>query len=398
MDLYYEKAASLLRGALSREPERVFFAPGRVNLIGEHIDYSGGHVLPCSLSLGTYAAAAKRDDGLIRLISADVGGAPVISDVLTLSRLPHSPEAFLPFGWAAYPLGVAAKLMGRGYCIGGFDMAVCGSLPRGSGLSSSASLEVLTCAVLDGLFGLKLDGVTAACLSREAEHDCAGVNCGIMDQFICANGRDKSALLLDTSTLERSYFPFDLGENVLLIMNTKKPRRLAESRYNERRAECEEALSLLNEALEPKKEHLCGITPEEFSLYSQLLPEPVVRRARHAVTEERRTLLAAEALAAGNIAELGRLMNASHDSLRYDYEVTGKELDSIVMAARAHSSVLGARMTGAGFGGCAIAICPASAAEEAIADISRVYLNETGLCCEIYAAQTADAPFGRNDE
>lgn len=395
MDNCFDKAERLLEAVLGREAEVCLFAPGRVNLIGEHIDYNGGRVMPCSLSLGTYAAAAKRNDGLIRLVSADIPGGAIEAGLSDIAALPFESCAFRGFGWAAYPLGVAAKLIARGYSLGGFDMAVAGTLPRGSGLSSSASLEVLTCSVLDSLFGLSLNGVEAALLSREAEHDCAGVNCGIMDQFICANGRENSALLLDTGTLEYRYFPFDLGENTLLIMNTNKPRRLASSKYNERRAECAEAFRLLSEAC-PGKNSLCGYSPEEFEALSHILPDPLIRRARHAVTENRRTEEAAQALEAGDMALFGRLLNASHDSLRYDYEVTGFELDSIVEAARANPAVLGARMTGAGFGGCAIAICPEELAPEVSREIAAAYLEKTGIECGIFAARTADSPFGGN--
>ena len=393
MDEFFEKAISAFGAAFGHEAEECLFAPGRVNLIGEHIDYNGGRVLPCSLSLGTYAAAKKRDDGRILLVSADMKGGVIEADSDELFSLPHEKEAFSRFGWGAYPLGVAAKLYSRGMAAGGFEMAVAGSLPRGSGLSSSASLEVLTCAVLKKLFGFELGGAEAALISREAEQDCAGVNCGIMDQFVCAAGRRDHALLLDTGTLLYSYYPFDLGENTLLILNTKKPRRLASSKYNERRSECEEAFGILK-GYYPEKRSLCDITPEEFDSVSALLPDTLRRRARHAITENRRTSAAAEALDAGDIELFGKLLNASHDSLRYDYEVTGFELDTIVEAARAHSSVLGARMTGAGFGGCAIAICPSSEAEAVTRDIAAVYRERTGLECEIYEAKTQDAPFG----
>ena len=393
MNGFEETALGLFEERFSGGAE-LFFAPGRVNLIGEHVDYNGGRVLPCSLSLGTYAAAA-REEGVIRLASADMPGEEVRLALSELASLPLEPAAFARFGWAAYPLGVAAQLIRAGYSFGGFSMAVCGSLPRGSGLSSSASLEVLTCAVVSGLYGLGLDGVTASKLSLAAERECAGVNCGIMDQFVCALGRKDCALLLDTHTLEHGYFPFDLGENVLLIMNTKKPRRLADSKYNERRAECELALRLINERLEAGFPSLCAVTPEALAEAKDALPPAVFRRARHAVTENARTLAAAEALGVGDAALFGSLLSASHASLRDDYEVTGRELDSIVRAAEEQEGVLGARMTGAGFGGCAIALCRKNAAGEAVRRITAVYKAETGLDCEIYVAETGDSPFGR---
>jgi len=216
-----------------------------------------------------------------------------------------------------------------------------------------------------------------------------------MDQFICAVGRESSAVLLDTHTLDYHYFPFDMGDNVLLIMNTKKPRRLADSKYNERRAECEEALRIINTALPVPAPALCAITPERFESVSGALPPVLLKRARHAVTENARTLAAAEVLKRGDIASFGNLLCASHESLRRDYEVTGRELDSIVSAAMAQPNVLGARMTGAGFGGCAIAVASKEGLDECIANITRIYKADTGYDCEIYTAITADAPFGR---
>lgn len=392
MNEYEKTAAELYLRRFGREPEAICFAPGRVNLIGEHIDYNGGRVLPCSLSLGTYAACGNSGGDLIRVVSADSDQSFAVSPD-TLSVIPREPKAFSAFAWAAYPLGVAAKLMDRGFKIGAFDMAICGSLPRGSGLSSSASLELLTCAVICRTQGIELDGTTAALVSLEAERDCAGVNCGIMDQYVCGNGRRGAAVLLDTHTLDSSYCPFELGENVLLIMDTKKPRRLAESKYNIRRAECEEALRRICETV-GEKPCLCAVTPEELELSAPALGETLLRRARHAVTENLRTLEAADALKNGDIARLGRLLSASHDSLRFDYEVTGAELDSIVYAARSQEGVLGARMTGAGFGGCAIAIVRRCSADSVIENVTRIYKAETGYDCEIRIAETGDAPFG----
>lgn len=387
------RAAALFKSEFGGEG-RGFFAPGRVNLIGEHIDYNGGRVMPCSLSIGTYAAA-RRADGRIRLVSADLPGQNAEVALDELSSLPLTPGAFRRFGWAAYPLGVAAQLIIRGYPVGGFDMAVCGDLPRGSGLSSSASLEVLTCAVLDGLYGPWLDGRQAAEVSLAAEHECAGVNCGIMDQFVCAAGVKGHALLLDTHTLDFEYEPFDLDGDVLLIMNTKKPRKLTDSKYNERRGECDEALAAINSVLETPRDALCAVTLGELDACRAVLSPVLFRRARHAVTENERTLAAAQALRRGDNAELGRLLTASHDSLRYDYEVTGLHLDAIVDAALMQEGVLGARMTGAGFGGCAIALCRADRAGDVSRETARVYLEKTGIECEIIPVQTGSSPFGK---
>ena len=397
MDRYAKKANERFAAMTGSEPAAALFAPGRVNLIGEHVDYNGGRVMPCSLSVGTYGAASVRDDGVIRAASADMAEAPAVISAEELFALPLEPRAFARFGWAAYPFGVAAKLHAKGFRFGGFDLTVCGSLPRGSGLSSSASLEILTAAAIKALYGIALDGVEASVISVEAERDCAGVNCGIMDQFVCAVGRKAHAVSLDAATLDYDYFPFDLGENTLLIMNTKKPRRLADSKYNERRAECERAKELLGERLGRRLAGLCELTPEEFEEAKGVLPDTLERRARHAVYENRRVIDASFALKAGDLKEFGRLLDASHDSLRDDYEVTGRELDSIVAAARAHEGVLGARMTGAGFGGCAIALVRKDRAEDAIAETARIYKNETGYDCEIFRAETADAPFARQE-
>ncbi len=395
VERFVSKTTECFVSAFGGEPLITLFAPGRVNLIGEHIDYNGGRVMPCSLSVGTYGAASPRDDGRIRLVSADIPGSMTEIGADELFGLPFEPSAFARFGWAAYPLGVAAKLRARGYSVGGFEMAVCGSLPRGSGLSSSASLEVLSCAVMKSLFGLELGGVEASVVSLEAERDCAGVNCGIMDQFVCAVGKKGCAVSLDTATLDYGYFPFDTGENTLLIMNTRKPRRLADSKYNERRAECEKAKELLSARLNKPLGGLCELSPDEFEAAKDALPEPILRRARHAVYENRRVRDAASALEKDDMERFGKLLNESHDSLRYDYEVTGKELDSIVGAARAQDGVLGARMTGAGFGGCAIALVGKDRAEAAAESIARIYKKETGYDCEIFRAETADSPFAR---
>lgn len=393
MDNYLDKVRDCYSDYFGREEEIDLFTPGRVNLIGEHIDYNGGRVLPCSLSVGTYGAASKRDDGRIMLVSADFSGSYIETEVSVIEEINDDPDSFRAFGWAAYPLGVFKKLIMRGHKMSGFEMAVTGSLPRGSGLSSSASLEVLTCAVLKKLFGLELDGVTASIVSLEAERDCAGVNCGIMDQFVCAMGKKDHAILLDTSTLDYEYSPFFLKDHALLIMNTKKPRRLADSKYNERRSECEKALLIIGKKFDKEKKNLCEITPEEFEKVEELLPDPIRRRAKHAVYENRRTLDSETALKNGDIDFFGRLLNASHDSLRDDYEVTGAELDAIVDAARAQKGVLGARMTGAGFGGCAIALVKKEFADEAKENIARVYKEKIGYDCEIMKAETYDSPF-----
>lgn len=390
-----KRSAEVFKKAFNKEPEITVFSPGRVNLIGEHIDYNGGKVLPCSLSIGTYGAASKENEGKIKLVSESFPESVYETDTETLRNMKDDPSSFGRFGWAAYALGAARKLMDRGFNIQGFSIAVSSDLPKGSGLSSSASIEVLTCAVLDRLFSLGLDGVTAAKVSLEAERDCVGVNCGIMDQFVCAMGRKDSAVLLDTSTLEYEYIPFELQGGKLLIMNTEKPRRLADSKYNERRAECGEAEEIINRRIDIKGKGLCGIDPGEFERVKSELYGSILKRARHAVTENQRTKDAVKALEKGDMPAFGKLLNASHDSLRNDYEVTGRELDTLVSAARAQKNVLGARMTGAGFGGCAIALVNGQFDDEAIENIEDIYKKEIGYDCSVFIAGTEDAPFSR---
>ncbi len=376
-----DKLREAFSGIAAGEPH-MLFAPGRVNLMGDHIDYNGGRVMPMSLAVGTYCAAAIRNDGRAVLMSLDFP-----NDVMetAVADIPASRVR----GWAAYPVGVAAKLMEDGHAIGGFTLVVAGNMPKASGLSSSASLEVLTCAALDRLFGLGIDGVSAALICRRAENEYVGMSCGIMDQFACAMGRKDHAILLDTDTLEYEYIPYRLKGVTTLLLNTRFPRELISSAYNTRRTECEEAARRLG------VDALCSLSSAEFEgISGRIGDDTLLRRARHAVTENERTFLAAAAMRAGDAAELGRIMNASHDSLRTDYEVSGAALDIIVDATCRQKGVLGARMTGAGFGGCAVALVEDAFVSEVTNAVRSEYLARTGRECDVIAAASANSPFG----
>ncbi|NLM72207.1 MAG: galactokinase, partial [Synergistaceae bacterium] len=300
----------------------VFFAPGRVNLIGEHTDYNGGHVLPCALSIGTYAAARRRDDDLVRLFSADFPEAGVFD--CRLEGIEYDPS----HGWANYPKGVVSVFRDEGLPVdSGFEMAVTGDMPVSAGLSSSASLEMAVAVALSGLFLLGLEGdegrTRMASLGQRVENSYIGVSSGIMDQFAIALGRAGTALFLDCATLERRFIPLDTGEHEIVLINTNKRRTLAESNYNLRREECERALADVR-AAGADIAALCDITPADFDRWSDAIRDPVsMRRARHAVYENARVLEAADALEEGRLERFGELLNESHLSLQFDYESTG---------------------------------------------------------------------------
>ena len=365
---------------------RKHFAPGRVNLIGEHTDYNGGHVFPCALSIGTYAAVRKRTDRKLRFYSENFPEAGVIETSL------DDREYHKELGWTNYPRGVvwAAEEAGfRADC--GFDVMYRGTIPNSSGLSSSASIEVLTGFFLVDLYGFSYDGITNAKLGQRAENAFIGVNCGIMDQFAIAMGRKEHAIFLNTGTLKYEYAPLDLQGVRIVIMNTNKKRGLGDSKYNERRAECEEALRYVWQVV--PADALCELTKEQWEAAREAIPSPVLRRrAEHAVTENLRTLAAYEALKKGNLAAFGRLMNESHISLRDDYEVTGKELDTLVAAAWEVPGVIGARMTGAGFGGCAVSLVKEEAVEALMQTVKERYEAQIGYAPSFYVAEAGGGP------
>lgn len=351
---------------------KVYFAPGRVNLIGEHTDYNGGHVFPCALKIGTYAAVSERDDYKLYAYSFNRDEDLIKID---LENITYKKEQ----KWTNYVLGVIDALNENGYKIThGFNLVVYGNIPIQSGLSSSASLEVLIGYMLRDLYHFDFDNTKLALMSQYAENHFVGVNCGIMDQFIISNGEENTALLLDTNTLKYEKVKINLGEYKLVIMNTNKPRRLQDSKYNERRKECDEALYILQTKLNVHS--LCEVTIEEFEANKDLIQSIDIRkRAKHAISENERTILAKKALDEGDILTFGKLMNESHDSLRDDYCVTGIELDTLVNLARSVEGTIGARMTGAGFGGCAIALVKETELNQFYETVSKGYKETLGL-------------------
>ena len=365
------------------EADHTFFSPGRINLIGEHTDYNGGHVFPAAISLGTYGAARKRDDQLLRFFSGNFEEKGIIE--VSLENLHFEPE----HNWTNYPKGVLHFLQEAGHTIDrGMDVYVYGNIPNGSGLSSSASLELLTGVIAEKLFDLQLERLDLVKIGKLTENEFIGVNSGIMDQFAIGMGADQRAIYLDTNTLEYDLVPLDLQDNVVVIMNTNKRRELADSKYNERRAECEKAVEELNRKLSITT--LGELDEWSFDEYSYLIEdENRLKRARHAVLENQRTLQARAALQAGNLEKFGRLMNASHVSLEHDYEVTGLELDTLVHTAWEQEGVLGARMTGAGFGGCAIALVGKDAVESFKENVGRKYQEVVGYAPSFYIAEVA---------
>ena len=359
---------------------RVFFSPGRVNLIGEHTDYNGGHVFPCALSFGTYGAISQRDDKIVRMYSENFEDKGIIS--FEIDNLKNEEE----HDWANYPKGVIDVLRKHGYDVNqGFDMVVYGNIPNGAGLSSSASLELLMAVMMNDIHQFNIDRVELVKYCQEAENNFIGVNCGIMDQFSIGMGQDSSAILLDCNTLDYKYSTVDLKDEVIVIANTNKRRGLADSKYNERRSECEEALKELQTEL--KISTLGELTEDEFEKNKHLIKSDIrAKRAKHAVYENQRTLKAVKALEDNDIETFGKLMNQSHNSLRDDYEVTGKELDTLVDLASKHEGTVGARMTGAGFGGCTVSIVKRNNVDDFINNVGKQYKEIIGYDADFYVA------------
>ena len=349
------------------EGVKAYFAPGRVNLIGEHTDYNGGHVFPCALTIGTYGAARKRDDNKLRFYSMNFERLGVIES--SLEDLVPSREA----GWTNYPKGVMWAFGEKGMKVPqGMDLMLYGNIPNGSGLSSSASVEVLTGFILRDLFGFAVSNQDLALIGQYSENRFNGVNCGIMDQFAIAMGRKDHAIFLDTADLSYEYAPIKLEKAKIVIACSNKKRGLGDSKYNERRSECERALEELQKVCEANS--LGELTEEAFEAHSDSIGSEVrQRRARHAVYENRRAIAAVSALRENDLAAFGRLMNASHISLRDDYEVTGAELDTLVEEAWKVEGVIGSRMTGAGFGGCTVSIVEEQAIDSFIARVGAAY-------------------------
>ena len=356
------------------------FAPGRVNLIGEHTDYNGGYVFPCALNFGTYAVAKPREDGEYRFSSINIPGQIIhVRDVK--EKLPGGDE-----NWANYPLGVINEFLKAGHKIHGFDMMFYGDIPRGAGLSSSASIELATAVLISHMFKLNIPMLEMVKMAQSAENNFVGVNCGIMDQFASGMGKANHAVMLRCSDLDYSYAPLELGSMKIIIANTNKKRGLLDSKYNERRAECEAALADIK-AVRPQTECLCKLTPNEFDSVKAAIKDPIAaKRAEHAVYESNRVLLAAAALERNDIKQFGKLMVQSHESLRDLYEVTGDELDALFEEALKIDGCIGSRMTGAGFGGCTVSIVEDANVDEFITQVGNNYTKRTGLTAAFYTA------------
>ena len=367
-----------------KDAEQQFFAPGRVNLIGEHTDYNGGNVFPCAIDKGTYGLVSKRADRTFRMYSENFADLGVME--FTLDELVNDKK----HDWANYPKGVIKMFVEEGFKIdSGFDFLVSGNIPNGAGLSSSASIEMLTGIVLKDLFHLSIDPIAMALLGKKVENLFIGVNSGIMDQFAVAMGKKDHAILLDCNTLKYDYVPVVLKDEVIVIANTNKRRGLADSKYNERRAECDEALAELQTKLPIKA--LGELSIEEFEANKDLIKSPIrQKRAKHAVYENQRTLKAQKELSAGNLAEFGKLMNQSHISLRDDYEVTGVELDTLAALAWEQLGVVGSRMTGAGFGGCTVSIVKKDKVDDFIKNVGEAYKNKIGYAADFYIAAVSE--------
>lgn len=378
-----QKLNQAFTAVFGAEADATFFSPGRINLIGEHTDYNGGHVFPAAITLGTYGAARKRKDKKLRFYSGNFGNLGIIE--VDLDNLVFDPA----HNWANYAKGILKFLQEAGHTIdSGFEAYVYGNIPNGAGLSSSASLELLIGIIAEELFDLRLDRLDLVKIGKQTENEFIGVNSGIMDQFAIGIGEANRAIYLNTNTLNYELVPLDLQDNVIVIMNTNKRRELADSKYNERRAECEKAVEELNAVLNITT--LGELTSEELEEYADLIKDANrLKRARHAVSENERTLRALEALQAGQLEQFGSLINDSHMSLEHDYEVTGIELDTLAHTAWEQEGVLGARMTGAGFGGCGIAIVAKDKVEQFTDAVGRIYTETIGYAPDFYIAEIA---------
>ena len=363
---------------------RTYFAPGRVNLIGEHTDYNGGHVFPCALTLGTYGIARKREDNKLRFYSVNFERLGVIESSLEDLKPYKAAE------WTNYPKGVMWAFEERGYKLpNGLDILLYGNIPNGSGLSSSASLEVLTGVILKDMFGFDVSMTDIALIGQFSENNFNGCNCGIMDQFASAMGKKDNAIFLDTNPLQYEYAPVVLEDAKIVIINSKVKHSLVDSAYNDRRNECETALKELQEVVAVQT--LGDLTEEAFEKHKDAIKSEIrQKRARHAVYENQRTIRAVEALKENRIEEFGKLMNESHRSLRDDYEVSCKEIDILVDLAWETEGVIGSRITGGGFGGCTVSIVKNDAVDGFIKNIGEQYLAKVGHEAEFYVVDIGD--------
>ena len=369
-----------------KEGAKAYFAPGRVNMIGEHTDYNGGHVFPCALTIGTYGVARKRDDNKLRFYSMNFEQLGVIES--SLNDLKPYKEA----NWTNYPKGVMWAFEQKGMNIPcGMDLMLNGNIPNGSGLSSSASVEVLTGYILRDFFGFDVTNQDLALIGQFSENKFNGVNCGIMDQFAIAMGKEGHAIFLDTADLSYEYAPIKLENAKIVIACSNKKRGLGDSKYNERRSECETALVELQTVVDIKS--LGELTEEAFETHKSAIKSGIrMKRAKHAVYENQRTVKAVEALKNNDVKLFGQLMNASHVSLRDDYEVTGIELDTLVEEAWKVEGVIGSRMTGAGFGGCTVSIVEDKAIDTFIDSVGKAYLKKIGYAADFYVVEIGDGP------
>ena len=364
-----------------KKPGHVFFSPGRVNLIGEHIDYNGGKVMPCAISLGTYLAVSKNTDKIFRFYSLDF---PETAELHLQNSYSRSGKT-----WFNYPLGVINHVISQGHSISGLDMLFYGNLPIGAGLSSSASIEVLMAYALDQLFQLNIPRLEIASLSKKVENEFIGVNCGIMDQFAVTFGEKNKAILLNCDSLEYRLLPIETGDHVLAIINTNKTRTLTDSKYNERFSECGAALKALKKEIDVN--NLCDVDMKTFQSHKHLINDPVLeKRALHAISENLRVEESANALNSGNLKEFGRLLYGSHQSLKDLYEVSGIELDTIVEFCKIYDDCLGARMTGAGFGGCAIALVKKEKLDDFSKELIQYFKNKIGCEPTVFASAIGD--------
>lgn len=369
----------------SSEGARVYFAPGRVNLIGEHTDYNGGHVLPCALTIGTYIVARKRADKKLRFYSMNYVESGVSEGSLGDLKYRRSN------GWANYPIGILWTYQKKGYHIpNGFDMLLYGDIPSGAGLGTSASIGVALGLMIREMFGLEdITNMDIALFGQYAEHEFHGINCGIMDQFASAMAKKNMAIFLDTSDLRYEYAPMNMTDYAIVITNSHKVRGAFDVKYNERRMECERALAQLQSVVAIQS--LGELTPECFEQVKEMIVEPVlVKRAAHAVYENQRTMDAIEALKTSDAEKFGKLMLESHRSLRENYEVTGRELDVLVEEAMKVPGVLGSRMTGGGFGGCTISLMKKEAVETFIIEVGKNYTEKTGYYADFYNVEVGD--------
>jgi galactokinase len=371
---------SSLYGTGTEDPS-IFFSPGRVNLIGEHTDYNGGYVFPCALSFGTYLLARKNGERLVRFATTNFDHRGTVDLDKPFQKDGNA--------WINYPVGVISELRKRALEIDGLDLLYSGDIPNGAGLSSSASIEMVTAFAMNRMFGFGLEIMELVKLSQKAENHFVGVNCGIMDQFASGMGATDHALFLNCDSLEYERVPLKLDGKKIIIANTNKRRGLADSKYNERRAQCEAAVKALRKGKMIR--HLSDLSLSEFNSMSHLITDKdQMKRARHVISENHRTLAAIDALNKGNIEAFGKLMNESHDSLKDDYEVTGPELDSLVDEARKIKGTIGSRMTGAGFGGCTVSIVNEDAVETFVREVGRGYTEKTGFVADFYVAEIGD--------